>query len=352
MMLIFFLSCKKEVIEDMQPIPADEVGVNVDLALVPFAKLSDYRFFVGDLVNHQPNEGLVYYEPASQLFTDYAQKKRFLWIPKGTKMNYTADDELLEMPVGTALVKTFYYDNVLPSGSTKIIETRVMIRKQSGWVFAEYVWNNEQTEAYLSMNGSYQSIQWIQNGENMSANYRIPSEIECLICHKDHNSAIPIGLKPQNLNRDIEVDGELVNQLYSLIQQGKLNDNLPSNIVSTINYMDHNQPLHLRVRSYLDMNCAHCHREGSHCDYRPLRLGFSETDLSSNLGVCVEPDENIDPVLLYLVAPNNIARSVMHFRMNTNDENYRMPLLGRSVVHAEGVTLIEEWINELTEICN
>jgi hypothetical protein len=140
--------------------------------------------------------------------------------------------------------------------------------------------------------------------------------------------------------------------LQKLIQVGYLQDNLPGNITSTINYKDENQSIDLRFRSYLDINCAHCHRAGSHCDYRPLRLAFSETSNTTNLGVCVEPDEFIDPALLYIISPSNIARSVMHFRFNSTDENLRMPLLGRSVIHTEGVQLMEQWINQNTEICN
>ena len=37
------------------------------------------------------------------------RKKRFIWLPNGTKATYNGDDEILELPVGAALIKTFYY---------------------------------------------------------------------------------------------------------------------------------------------------------------------------------------------------------------------------------------------------
>lgn len=350
--LLFLLTvtaCKKD--EKITPVddPIVETGVSVNLSLVPYPKLSDYRFFSGEMKDQVPVEKVIAYAPASSLFTDYALKKRFVWMPAGAKAEYVADDELLNFPIGTALIKNFYYDNVLPNGATKIIETRVMIKKSSGWIFAEYVWNEDQTEAYLEMDGSYQQISWLQNGNEKSTNYRIPSDVECLICHKSNSNPIPIGLKPQNINVDFEYDEGMMNQLQKLIQEGYLQSNIPGSIETTVNYSDAMQPLDLRLRSYLDMNCAHCHREDSHCDYRPLRLAFSETIDPINIGLCVEPDEFINTALINIVTPSNINRSVMHFRLSSTDENTRMPLLGRTLVHEEGVQLLEDWINSITD---
>jgi hypothetical protein len=110
-----------------------------DLSQVPYPKLSDYHFFDGELKNLQPALGVLSYKPASELFSDYALKKRFVWMPNNTKATYVSDREVLNLPVGAALVKVFYYNTVLPGLTTKIIETRVMIRKSSGWIFAEYI---------------------------------------------------------------------------------------------------------------------------------------------------------------------------------------------------------------------
>jgi uncharacterized repeat protein (TIGR03806 family) len=337
-------ACKKEPIKPT-PIPEPEpTGVSVDLTKVPYEKLSDYRFFEGTMSDQIPAEDVIPYKPSSSLFTDYALKKRFVWLPKGSKANFVATDEILDLPVGSALIKTFYYTNVEPTGSTKLLETRVMIRKADGWIFAEYVWNEEQTEAFLQMDGSYVAIAWSQNGTPKSTNYRIPSETECLICHKSNSQAIPIGIKPQNLNTSYPFASGTENQLQHWISKGILENNLPQSIQSTIDYMDESQTLKTRLRSYLDINCAHCHRENSHCDYRPLRLAFSETNESINMGVCVPPDENIDPSLVEIILPGNFNKSVMHFRLNSTNENNRMPLLGRSLIHEEGVELLRSYI--------
>ena len=42
----------------------------------------------------------------------------------------------------------------------------------------------------------------------------------------------------------------------------------------------------------------------------------------------------------------------MNYRLTSNVESERMPLLGRTIVHDEGVALLQEWINSLTQTCN
>lgn len=340
--------------------------VVVDLTTVPFPKLSDYHFFDGDLKNLNPSLDVLPYEPASSLFTDYAHKKRFVWMPKGTKATYNADNKVLELPIGAALVKTFYYDNVQPNNTTRIIETRVMIRKATGWIFAEYVWNTEQTEAVLDLAGSFTPISWKdENNIVKSTNYRIPNESQCIICHKykeevnnvEVTSYIPIGIKPQNLNFNYNYStSETKNQLTKWIEKGYLEDSFtfPSIENTSINYNDTSKSIELRARSYVDINCAHCHQNNRHCDYRPMRFAFSETGLSSglgqtNMGVCVNTQDiqGFPPALSTIVKPGNINRSMLYYRLNTTDEAYRMPLHGRTIIHEEGVALIEQWINSL-----
>jgi len=354
LLVISFQSCSDQDDEYILASP-----VVVDLTQVPYPKLSDYRFFEGDLKNQKPAQNVLPYEPASSLFTDYAHKKRFVWMPAGTMATYDSDVKVLNLPVGAALIKTFYYNNVqnvTPIGATRIIETRIMIRNVTGWIFAEYIWNNEQTEAFLDEtgNGRYTEVEWKdENNITKSANYRIPSVQQCMTCHKQNELAIPIGIKPQNLNTNYAFGQGTKNQLIKWIEQGYLENNLPSNIVSTVNYNDISQPLDLRVRSYVDINCASCHQTNSHCDYRPMRFAFSETSNSANLGVCVDTQDMNDfpSALSKIVNPGNPNRSMMFYRLNTENESYRMPLLGRTIIHTEGVALIQEWINSLNA-CN
>jgi uncharacterized repeat protein (TIGR03806 family) len=340
-LIVILQACKKD------PVTIDtyDKEVAADLALVPYPKLSDYNFFHGEMKYQHPAPGVIPYEPISSLFTDYALKKRFIWMPEGVRATYNGDGKVLEMPVGTVLIKTFYYRNVLPTGKMKVLETRLMIRKESGWIFATYKWNDEQTEAFYTTSASVVAMDWLHEGKyRKSTNYRIPSQTECLICHKKNSSPHPIGIKPQSLNADYNYADGRKNMLRKLIEERYLENNLPGNIVTTVNYKDHTKSVELRLRSYLDINCAHCHAEGGHCDYRPMRLAFSETVDAKNIGLCVEPDEIVSPNHTHIISPNSPETSVMHLRLNTNQVNLRMPLIGRTMIHKESVALLEEWI--------
>ncbi len=348
---IIFISCSDE---DDEYVPVSPVVV--DLTLVPYPKLSDYKFFQGEMKDQIPSLNVIPYEPASSLFTDYASKKRFIWMPDGVAATYVQDDKTLDFPVGTVLIKTFYYTTVQPGNVTKIIETRLMIRKDDGWKFYEYLWNDAQTDADLVSgldftNGSSTPITFTKpSGETVTTDYRIPSDGECFACHKINEIATPIGVKPQNLNHNYTYGGVSKNILQKLVDQGYL-DSFPSTILSTVDYHDITQPLDLRLRSYLDANCAHCHQDEARCYYRPIRFPFSQSHVDSNIGICLVADEELSPTLQKVITPGNYNKSIMHYRLISNDESERMPLLGRTIVHDEGVTLLQEYISSLTQTC-
>ncbi len=327
-------------------------GVRFNLNEVPYAKLSDYRFFIDTINELQPNEGVLPYDVITPLFSDYAHKKRFIWMPAGTGAQYVSDSVVVNFPEGTVMIKNFFYDNVLPAGNRKLIETRLLYKKNGEWKFADYIWNEEQTEATFSLDGSYQDIDWVdENGTMHSVNYRIPSEVECYTCHKFNDTATPIGPKPQNLNKSILYEDGIKNQLQKWAEVGYLINDYPAEIETVVDWTDETQTLENRWRAYVDMNCSHCHREGSHCDYRPLRLAWSETSNPDNLGICITPEEYVAPQLTHIIARSNVNRSMMHYRLNTTVEQYRMPLFGRTVIHQEAIDLLEAYINSLSPTC-
>ena len=351
---VLLASCSSD---DDSYIPQTPVSqVTVDLLQVPYPTLSEYGFFNDTLSDLKPTTGVLPYEPISSLFSNYAKKSRFIWLPDGTIGTYNGDANNIGLPVGSVIIKTFYYDNVLPDNTRVIIETRLMIRKQEGWTFAEYFWNEEQTEAFLDVqgDGGFKYLSWMQDGEQRDINYRMPSGSECFTCHKSNTTNEPIGIKPQSLNGTFSFADGVQNQLQKWIEVGYLQDNLPSNINTVVDYTDTSQDLETRVRSYVDINCASCHRDEGHCNYRPMRFAFSENNLLENLGLCVTPDqllENLSPDQK-LIKPGDPENSVVYYRLNVTAEEERMPLLGRSIIHNDGVALLGEWINSLDTACD
>ena len=84
-----------------------------------------------------------------------------------------------------------------------------------------------------------------------------------------------------------------------------------------------------------------------------MRFAYSQTGGSfgnTNMGVCVNTEDmqGFPSNLAKIVSPGNIYKSMLFYRINTTDETFRMPLHGRTLIHTEGVTLIEQWINSLS----
>lgn len=353
---LIVISCSNSDQEEYIDLP--EVSVN--LATVPYAKLSDYHFFEGEIKAQIPASNVIPYEPASALFSDYAHKKRFIWLPKNTQATYNGDDNIFEFPVGTAIIKTFYYDHVQPSNTTKRVETRLLIRKSTGWKAYTYVWKADQTDALLESteNGLQIPVTWVDDdGTLKNVNYAVPSQTECVTCHKinpNHTGeiTIPIGPKPQNLNTTFTYSTGPENQITKWKNLGILGNDVPalSTIHSTVDWRDTSKSLELRARSYIDINCAHCHRDGGHCDYTPQRFNFSNTNLNT-FGVCLTPLFAV-PNNPFVINGGDANRSEMIYRISSTEASEMMPIIGRTLVHQEGVQLMKDWINSLPANCH
>ena len=116
-------------------------------------KLSEFNFFA-DMGLQAPNEGVLPYDLINPLFSDYADKLRFVYVPKNKKVGYSPD-KVLDFPDGSVLIKTFAYLNDHPESKIEkqLLETRLLIKKNGYWKNVSYVWNERQDDAYLSIAG-------------------------------------------------------------------------------------------------------------------------------------------------------------------------------------------------------
>ncbi len=352
LMLIVVMACN----HDDDPMPPTEVEVSpvvYDPTSMPYDSLSTYNFFTGNIADLVPVYGVLPFAPITPLFSDYAHKSRFVWMPVGAKASYVDDNTPLDFADGTILIKNFWFDNVQPNNVKRILETRLLFKRNGLWEFANYKWNDQQTEATLDLVGSFAPLQWLDdNSQAHDVVYRIPSEAECFVCHKRNDVPEPIGPKPRNLNSTYNYPDGPMNQLDKWIATGYLEANVPDVIETTAKWDDPNVDINDRVRAYVDMNCAHCHSDDKHCDYRPMRFAWSETSDPVNLGVCVPPDDQLTPDLTHIVARGFTQRSMLYYRASSTDETVRMPLLGRTVVHTEAVQLFGDWITAMSPPCN
>ena len=152
----------------------------------PFKRVSQYLLFEGHPAFQRAAEGVIPYDLNSALFSDYAEKYRFIKLPPDTHANYSRE-EVFEFPIGTVIAKTFAfpYDARDPSRGRRLIETRILKREPDGWVGLPYIWNKEQTEATLDVAGDTSDVSWIHtDGRTRTDNYIIPNANQCKGCHK------------------------------------------------------------------------------------------------------------------------------------------------------------------------
>ncbi|MGB3590843.1 MAG: hypothetical protein WBA16_04080 [Nonlabens sp.] len=348
--LSLLIGCSSD--DDYSPIAPEAASpVSFDLSRVPYSNLSEYKFYEGDMKDMSPSLGVLPYKLINKLFTDYATKSRFVWMPDGTTAQYIQDEQILEFPVGAVMVKNFYYDRVAPSMERKIIETRLIYKTATGWEFADYLWNDEQTDATYDLDGSVTRVDFELDGSMQSVDYRIPSRAECITCHKKNDDASPIGPKPFNLNSDLTYADGIENQLVKLEQMGYVSG-LPASISQLPDWRDTSFSLQDRFRSYAEINCAHCHNDLGHCAYREIRFDYLNSTTDESLGICVDPEEEVGVGQTHIVRAGVSRRSALYHRLSTNEPSERMPLLGRTIVDQEAVALVETWIESMDNNCN
>ncbi|ELR68491.1 hypothetical protein C900_00325 [Fulvivirga imtechensis AK7] len=309
-------------------------------ARVGKTKLSDYGFFKGKLANLEPTDRVFPYDINTPLFTDYALKKRFIYLPEGTEITYNEED-VLEFPVGAVLIKNFYYSHEqLEAGTGKILETRLLIHEESGWKALPYLWDPEQTEAYLEITGRQMSVK-LASGIGVA--YAVPNMQQCKSCHDIGGKIVPIGPSARQLNK-VHEEG-IENQLAQLVAMGWLKeapaqDQWPL----LVNWEDGSASLKDRARAYLEINCAHCHRKDGPAKNSGLDL--TRNAAASTMGVFKAPVAagKGSGGLKYDIVPGKPDKSILIYRMESNDPAIMMPELGRSIVHKEGVELIKEWV--------
>ena len=327
--------------------------VTVDVKAKPFEKLSDYHFFKGTISELLPNDKVIPYDLITALFTDYAHKARFIWMPKGTTAKYVKD-EVLDFPIGTVLIKNFFYENdeTQPTKGRKIIETRLLINRPTGWDALAYVWNDAQTDAELSIVGENKKVDFKnKQGKEVHIDYSVPNKNQCKNCHNLNNVLMPIGPKVRYLNKDFKYADGNKNQLDKLVEAGYLSgfkkeENIDNKIADVFDENSGN--LEARAKSYLEVNCAHCHRKEGSANTTGLYLLLSDKNpeswgfMKSPVAAGAASGDN-----LYDIVPGKPDESILVYRMTENDPEIRMPELGRSVQHTEAVEVIRKWIAEL-----
>lgn len=327
-------------------------------------------------------EGVVPYGLNTALFSDYALKLRTVWLPEGAAPAIWHDTETFDFPVGTVITKTFYYPRggggfetvvleldpnahfdgaALDLSAVRVIETRILVRREEGWAAIPYVWNDNQRSTRLARAGAFVDLTLLEAGGRSGAlSYQVPDVNQCAQCHVTNaadGQVRPIGPRARHLNGDyVYAHGEH-NQLdhwreAGLLTGGPASAGAPRNAVwhgeTTLSGM----ALEAAARAYIDINCAHCHSRTGHARTSGLYLEPSDP-VGPAFGVCKPPIAAGRGTgnRRYSIVPGDSQASIFTFRMETVRPDAMMPELGRSRAHSEGVALVAAWIDAMAGGC-
>lgn len=294
-----------------------------------------------------PVAALIPYDLIVSFWSDGAAKSRWMSLPPG-KIKFAPTGEWA-FPKGTVFVKHFELatDEAHPEIRRRL-ETRLLVCDADGGVYGvTYKWRPDHRDADLLATNLTEAITIRTATGTRTQLWYYPSRQDCLTCHTA-NAGYVLGVKTRQLNHNFKYpSGVQDNELRAWNHLGCFDTNLGAAEMNQFPRLaradDPARSLEDRARSYLDANCAHCHRPRGTVAYFDARY---DTPLAAQ-GLINGPvliDERLDHPRV--IAPHDPWRSILLLRADTT-EAFKMPPLARNTIDQPGVTLLREWIDSL-----
>ena len=296
--------------------------------------------------DHAPAAGVHRYALNAEPWADGATAERLLAVPGEGRVE--ADKTgYWRFPEGSVLAKTV-------SMGRRRVETQILHREGGVWRPYTYAWNDAQTDATLAAaEGSTRTISARDDnapGGVRERPYRVNARSECLLCHNPwvetrtttfgRQTASPLGVTTSQLDRD----GPGGNQVDVFRQLGLLTVSPPDDPHRRrmCDPYDERADRDNRARSYLQVNCAHCHQfgaGGSAAVWLAHDLPMDRTNT-----VDVRPMQGTFGLAgARVIAPGAPESSVLFYRLAKLGSG-RMPRVGSDQVDDAGLRLIGDWI--------
>lgn len=321
----------------------------------PPALLSSTGVFE-DMATMKTARGLIAYNVNAPLWSDNALKKRWMAIPNDggpygadEVIKFRADSEW-DFPVGTVLVKHFEMAlSEQANAPIKRLETRLMVKtRDNSWYGVTYKWRPDGSDADLLADGQNETLQ-IQTavGGTHTQTWSYPSRNDCMTCHNTASTGV-LGLRTWQVNHapNETNPSTSVNQLGIWSGFGLFDQTLTNSQINTFLRADssENVPLERRARSYLDANCASCHRPGGAQAFFDARFNIPLDQQGLIWGQLTNP-QGISGA--NVITPGHTELSMIHLRMNSSGQG-QMPPLGRNHIDPTGLAIMTDWINSLS----
>jgi putative heme-binding domain-containing protein len=328
-------------------------------------KLSETGLFA-DTSRHVPAAGVAPFAVNAEQWADFATAERFVALP-GTS-TVTIHDEPINLPGTFFSAKVFFpKDGVLAKTvslemergrpeSRRQLETQILHYDGTAWRGYTYRWNDAQTDATLVPAAGAEQTFTVRDphapGGSRKQTWRFHSRAECLTCHNPWGGPT-LAFTEAQLDREHRYGSVTDNQLRALEHAGivalatrdKSARRSRQRPVPLTNPHDPAAALDARARSYLHVNCSHCHEFGAG-GTADLQLRY-DAPLERMKVLEVRPIQGtFDIPAAQILAPGDPYRSVVYFRMAKLGRG-RMPHLGSEIIDERGLRLVHDWIRQL-----
>jgi uncharacterized repeat protein (TIGR03806 family) len=321
-------------------LPAEAGGTSANFP----TKLSQTGLFT-ELAHLTPTQGLLEYEINAPFWSDGAIKRRWVGVPGTDKISFNTQDAW-RFPAMSVIVK--HFEMAMADGTTKRLETRVLINQRPGWRGYTYRWNSAGTDADLIDGTQTVTLNAMDPGSPTGARtqtYEFPSRGACLTCHNSAHGEL-LGLRTSQINRAHQFPGGVTdNQLRTWNHIGLFDRDIGDTkyYYALPAVADTSKGQAARARAYFDVNCSQCHSPGGPT---PVNMDLRvSTSLGATNTLDVPPGAgDLGIADARRIAPGSKDRSIVWKRMNSAT-GPRMPPIGSHVIDQSAVALIGAWID-------
>ena len=288
------------------------------------------------LADKSLNTGVQAFTPAHVLWSDGAEKHRWIYLPEGQTID-TSDPDAWSFPIGTRAWKEFKHTG-------KRVETRFFRKvSKSGWLSATYLWSQDDSAAPVFAGGDVP----VSDGT-----YSVPIGTECEQCHRGSPDQL-LGFSPVLLGLH-GADGVT---LAGLAAANRLS-RPPANTSYTI--PDDGTGLAAPALGWLHVNCGVCcHNTTPAAMGGPsrmyLRINPSALD-------AMTPVQQWDAIKTTVDVAAHIAdfagrkrivagepdQSLLIELASTRGTSKQMPPIATKQVDTDGIKAVRDWIQALS----
>jgi len=283
--------------------------------------------------------GVRAYAPQFRLWTDGAEKDRFVYLPGTAQINTTNPNGWI-YPTGTKLWKTFSLAGVR-------LETRILEKTGTGvgassWRMRTFAWNAAQTSVAEVTGGRL---------DVLGTGHDIPTTAQCIRCHSGAALDAPLSFTAIQLNHS----GTPLS-LQTLLDEGRLS--VP---VTTAAATIPGDATARAALGYMHANCGHCH--GGPAPQAGMTLwvdvGLATVEDTGTWLTSVDGVSgwvaSLPPDVTARIEPGVSNTSSVLRRMSLRgsplvpgDYVNQMPPLGTEIIDTTGVEAVRSWIDALT----